>query len=369
MSSSANRMPLIDAFKAIASQLIVLHHLSAYGPLSLAAQQVLPGTLGWLYDYARMAVQVFLVIGGFLAARALSGNGQALAGSPLALIWKRYLRLVVPYLAAIGLAIAGAAIADHWMDDEAIPARATLAQWLAHAFLLQSLLGYDSLSAGVWYVAIDFQLFALMALLLWLGRLRYLAPALVLLVATSSLFWFNRDASWDNWALYFFGSYGLGAAAWWASERKQLSAWLGVIATLAIAALILDFRLRIALALAVALVLGFSRRSGLLERWPNAKVLAFLGQISYSVFLVHFPICLIVNALFVQLGFSSPGAAIFGLFLAWTASIAGGTLFYRWIESPAASQRITSALGWLFGKGLELVRKVPGLASLFARRT
>jgi len=132
--------------------------------------------------------------------------------------------------------------------------------------------------------------------------------------------------------------------------------------------LILDFRPRIALALAVALALGFSRRSGLLERWPNAKPLAFLGQISYSVFLVHFPICLIANALFVQFGFSSPGAAVFGLFLAWTASIAGGTLFYRWIESPAASQRITSALGWLFGKGMELTRKVPGLATLFASR-
>jgi hypothetical protein len=266
-------MPLIDAFKGIASQLIVLHHLSAYGPMPLAAQAVLPGTLGWLYEYARMAVQVFLVIGGFLAARALSDNGQALTRSPLALIWKRYLRLAIPYLAAIGLAIIGAAIADHWMDDEAIPARATLAQWLAHAFLLQSLLGYDSLSAGVWYIAIDFQLFALMAILLWLGRVRYLAPALVLLVTTSSLFWFNRDANWDNWALYFFGSYGLGAAAWWASSRKQMLAWLGVIATIAIAALILDFRLRIALALAVALVLGFSRRSGLLERWPDAKPL------------------------------------------------------------------------------------------------
>ena len=368
MSPPANRMPLIDAFKGIASQLIVLHHLSAYGPMPLAAQAVLPGTLGWLYEYARMAVQVFLVIGGFLAARALSDNGQALTRSPLALIWKRYLRLAIPYLAAIGLAIIGAAIADHWMDDEAIPDRATLAQWLAHAFLLQGLLGYDSLSAGVWYIAIDFQLFALMAILLWLGRVRYLAPALVLLVAISSLFWFNRDADWDNWALYFFGSYGLGAAAWWASSRKQMSSWLGVIATIAIAALVLDFRLRIALALAVALVLGFSRRSGLLERWPDAKPLAFLGQISYSVFLVHFPICLIANALFANLGFTSPTAAVFGLFLAWTASIAGGTLFYRWIESPVASQRITGALGWLFDKGLELGHKVPGLASLLARR-
>ncbi len=35
---NANRMPLIDAFKAIASQLIVLHHLAAYGPLASTAQ-------------------------------------------------------------------------------------------------------------------------------------------------------------------------------------------------------------------------------------------------------------------------------------------------------------------------------------------
>ena len=39
MSQSSARMPLIDALKAIASQLIVLHHLSAYGPLSVTMQQ------------------------------------------------------------------------------------------------------------------------------------------------------------------------------------------------------------------------------------------------------------------------------------------------------------------------------------------
>ena len=343
-------MPLIDAFKGIASQLIVLHHLSAYGPMPLAAQPVLPGTLGWLYEYARMAVQVFLVIGGFLAARALSDNGQALTRSPLALIWKRYLRLAIPYLAAIGLAIIGAAIADHWMDDEAIPDRATLAQWLAHAFLLQSLLGYDSLSAGVWYIAIDFQLFALMAILLWLGRVRYVAPALVLLVTTSSLFWFNRDANWDNWALYFFGSYGLGAAAWWTGDRRRPPAWLGVIAGIALAALFIDFRLRIAVALAVALTLGLSHRSGLLERWPEWPVLAFLGRISYSLFLVHFPVCLLANALFVRLGLNAPGTALAFMALAWAASIAVATLFYSWVEKPAASGRIAAALGLAAGK-------------------
>jgi len=347
MSQAANRMPLIDALKAIAALLVLLNHFSSYGPLAEAGRDAFPAISGWFFDYGRMAVQVFLVIAGFLAARGLSAQGQALTVSPLPLIGKRYLRLAVPYLAAIGLAIITAAIANQWLDDEAIPARATFTQWLAHAFLLHSLLGFDSLSAGVWYIAIDFQLFALMAMLLWLGRRNIVAPALVLGMTVASLFWFNRDASLDNWAIYFFGSYGLGAAAWWASDRRQLSAWLGVILTVAMAALIVDFRLRIMLALGVALLLGFSRRSGLLEVWPNTRPLAFLGQISYSIFLVHFPVLLLANCVYAQLGLSSPDSVVLSLALAVSASIAVATLFYRWIESPEASRRITAGLGWL----------------------
>lgn len=148
MSDPPGRMPLIDAFKAVASQLIVFHHFAAYGPLSVAARQLAPLTVDWLYDYARMAVQAFLVVAGFLAARGLSPGGQALAGSPLPLIGKRYLRLAIPYFAAIALAIGGAALADVWLDDEAIPARPHLVQLVAHALLLHSLLDVDALSAG-----------------------------------------------------------------------------------------------------------------------------------------------------------------------------------------------------------------------------
>ena len=369
MSQNASRMPLIDALKAIAAMLVLMNHFSSYGPLAEAARNHFPVTFNWLFEYGRMAVQVFLVVAGFLAARGLSADGQALGGSPLPLIWKRYLRLAVPYLAAIGLAIIAAAIADRWIDDESIPARATFLQWLAHATLLHGLLGFDALSAGVWYIAIDFQLFALMAILLWSGRVRVVAPALVLAVASASLFWFNRDASWDNWAIYFFGSYGLGAAAWWASDRRQMSAWLGVILTVAIAALVIDFRLRILLALAVALLLGFGRRTGLLEQWPNARPLAFLGQISYSVFLVHFPVLLLANTLYAHTSYDSPLSTVLCLGLSVTASIAAATLFYRWIESPEASRRITGAMAWIVSNTRDLACKVPLLGPLLARRS
>jgi peptidoglycan/LPS O-acetylase OafA/YrhL len=120
-----------------------------------------------------------------------------------------------------------------------------------------------------------------------------------------------------------------------------------VILTIVMAALVVDFRLRIALALVIALLLGFSRRTGLLETWPDSRPLAFLGQISYSLFLVHFPVLLLANCVYALLGLSSALSVVFALMLTMATSIAVATLFYRWIEGPEASQRITAGLGRL----------------------
>ena len=76
-------MPMIDAFRLVASQLVMLSHLVTYGPLPLAAREIIPGTIDWIYGYGRISVQVFLVISGFLAARSLLADGAA--GSPLRL--------------------------------------------------------------------------------------------------------------------------------------------------------------------------------------------------------------------------------------------------------------------------------------------
>jgi len=344
MNPSPTRMPLLDALKGAAAQLVLLHHFALYGPLALAFADTYPDTAEWLVDYGRMAVQVFLVCAGFLAARGLAPEGRLLAGNPLPLIGRRYLRLALPFVAAISIAVIVSAIADQWLDDPAVPDRATFGQWLAHVFLLHGVLGAESLSAGVWYVAIDFQLYAVMALLLWLGRKPSGALLAVLGLAIASLFHFNRDSSLDNWAIYFFGSYGLGAAAWWASARGRLRLWLGLIATVGIAALVEDFRLRIAIALAVALLLAFSRRSGLLERWPQGRLAAFFGRISYSVFLVHFPVLLLANALFANSAPRDAAAITWWTLVTWGACIGAGMAFHRWIEVPAGKVQMPALL-------------------------
>lgn len=340
-----SRLGSIDLLKAVASQLIVLHHLAFYGPMAHHARPLAPGLIDWLDEHARIAVQVFLVVGGFMAARALSPHGAPGMTRPLRALWRRYLRVAPPYVVALGLAVAASALARTWMTNDAISAAPTVAQLLAHVALLQDVLGYEALSAGVWYIAIDVQLYALLSMLLWLaGRIARnrplpgLVPALVTAGVAASLLHFNRDPHWDIWALYFFGSYGLGALAWWGSIPRRRPAASGALLTaallLTIGALATDFRLRIAVALATAALLVATRRIESLSRLGTGPLAGFFGRISLALFLVHMPVCLAVSAAFTRFAGPATGVQAAGALLAWVASITAAAAFHRWVEVP-----------------------------------
>lgn len=348
MRTDASRMPLVDALKAIACLLIVSHHLAFYGPMSDLAYPLIPGLIDWLYEYGRMAVQVFFVVAGFLLAGKLAPRGVSLVTNPVQAIKRRYVRLAIPYLAALTLAIGCAALARGWMAHDSIPDTPDLPQLLAHALFLQDLLDQEALSAGVWYVAIDFQLFALAATLLWLSgrierrhpKLKAIAPILIAGLTLASLFAFNRNEAWDETAFYFFGSYGLGVLSYWASNRPHRTLWLALLGMLVIAALLADFRERIGVAGVTMLMLGLARQYGALKSWPVPDFLTYLGRISYSVFLVHFPLSLIVNAAVFRFFPHQPTIGAFGLVMAFCISIIGGALFFRWVESRPLTDRM-----------------------------
>ncbi len=336
------RRPFVDLFKAVAAQCIVLHHLAFYGPMSDHARVLLPGVIDWLHHDARIAVQVFLVCGGFLAAQSLAPEQYLRTATPLRALLGRYRKLVIPFLAAIVIAIVCAAVARGWMDHASIPAPPTAPQVVAHALLLHGVLGAESLSAGVWYVAIDFQLFALLLGLLLLGRrwrgerARAVGVMLVAALALASLYVFNRNPEWDDWGLYFFGAYGLGVLAFWASGQPRASWWLGALALLTLPALVMAFRSRIALALLVALALGLGRHHGVLSAWqgPGRALGSYLGRMSYSLFLIHFPVLLLINAAFVRWVGTGPLLNLGGLVLAWIGCNLAAVVFYHLIENP-----------------------------------
>ena len=363
----SQRLPLIDLLKVVASQLIVLHHLAFYGPMADHAAPLMPRVIDWLADPARMVVQVFLVVGGYLAALSLAPDGHVRTPTQMrSRLFERYLRLALPLALALLLAIAAAALARSWMAHPSVPAGPSPMQFVSHLLLAQDLIGEEALSAGIWYVSIDLQLYA--ALLLWLALVtvvlkgpdaarRALPWGVVVAVAWSAV-WVNRDASWDVFAPYFFAAHGLGALAAWARSGRSARAAFALALLIALFGLWLEWRDRLALAttLAVLLWAGHAIRGRLAARSAVARPLGldtlhYLGQISYATFLVHFPVCLVVNAAFTA--FVPPLAWLqaVGVLLAWSGTIAAGALFHHVAEAPL--MRMVSrfkAAGWGLGR-------------------
>ena len=116
---SKNHFLLVDFLKTFAALIIILHHFSSYGQIAEDARLLLPGVMTWLFEYGRYAVQIFLVMGGYLAAQSLTRSTDLKnARNVLKVIFNRYLRLFAPYVVALILTIACAWIARFWVQDE-----------------------------------------------------------------------------------------------------------------------------------------------------------------------------------------------------------------------------------------------------------
>lgn len=339
--TTTSRLPSIDAIKGIGCIAIVLHHLAFYGPMSDVVHQAAPQLIDGLYDHARLAVQTFLVLAGYLVAASFAPDGRPVQRGPLSLVWKRYARLGTPLLFAVALAMLITALVRPWFVHDSLSAAPTVPQLLAHALLLQDVLGFEALSAGVWYVAIDFQLFVATLLLTvlirrspvtWVGAF----PALIIVLAAVSLLYFNRHDEYDAYAPYFFGAYGLGMLAWWAARSSFARAALIAIALLGGGALWLETRAPIAVALATALLVGVAGQRGWLGRWPRPGILTWVGQRSYSVFLVHYGVVVGFNAVWHATFPTGAGINALGMLAATFASITAGAVLYRHVETRPA---------------------------------
>ena len=339
MKHDDSRLPFLDLLRALASQAIVLHHSAFYGPLSDTARSVASAAIDGLSQHARLAVQVFFVVSGYLTAVGLRKREPATLRELASLFASRYRRIGLPYLGALLLAIGANEVARHWMDHPSISARPSAGQLLAHVFLVHDLAGYEPLSAGIWYLAIDLQLVLLVGFVFWLGA-RLLGSErgplggriLLASLGVASLFWFNRLARLDHLAIYFIGAYALGLIAAWVQMGSVRRTFFWAYAVLVALAIAVDFRSRLLVALTTALVLALGAHFGWLARWPRSRLIQWVASISYSLFLVHFPISLVVNAFWSSHVPNTPWLSLLGMVTAYALSMVAAIVFHYKVE-------------------------------------
>ena len=371
---TAGRAWLLDVLKAVGCVLIVLHHLAFYGPMSDVVMQVWPGLIEWLYDRARLAVQMFLVCGGFLTAASFSKVPSLSVPGSLTLLWRRYLRLAMPLMAALSAAVLVSEIIRPQFDHSSLSALPTWGQAWAHVALSQHLLNMEALSAGVWYVAMDFQLYAT-ALVVFLLAQRLAAgsaavPAvwrqrLWLALTAGSLLWWSGNESLDDYAVYFYGSYGLGYLAYKSREIGFSRKTWGLVLGLALLAWWLDPHWRLATALWVAALLARAPQPWLDASGAHNRLtqtLQWLSQRSYSIFVIHFAVSLAVNAFVTHFWPEQLWPNGLGMLASFSLSLCAGAVLFKWVEQPRPSLKRWAAWVAVFMASVALAMKINGLA-------
>lgn len=347
----SGRSFLLDLLKAVGCLLIVLHHLAFYGPMSDVVLQVWPDVIDWLSEYARLAVQLFLVCSGYLTASGLAARPEMDAVRVLRLAGQRYLRLAIPLMGALSVVV----LVTEWIrpvfDHPSLSAPPDGWQTLAHVFFLQNLAGMEALSTGVWYVAIDFQLYLITLLVLWgvtlwarahpLWRPDVLRMQVMLGLTVLSLVHWNLNPDLDDYGVYFFGAYGMGWLAHRARQSRIPPKGRAVLLGLGLLALWVDPRWRISTAWGVALLLA-----AMPERWLAPAVVhgwraavSQLSRISYAVFLIHFAVSLVVSAVVTTHWPDSVAWNAVGMATSLGLSVLAGAGLYRLTELPRQNLR------------------------------
>jgi peptidoglycan/LPS O-acetylase OafA/YrhL len=342
-----NQLWMIDLLKVVAAQVILWHHFCRYGPLARTIESAGHDWVNVIGNHGRHAVQVFLVLSGFLAARSVStffttSSLTELAKS-LQRAWVvRVWRLGKPYWLMLLVTMTVSAIARQIQPDIDTPAAPHWWQVLTHILFLQDIFASDALSTGVWYVAIDLQLSLLFwFLLLACGALTAKAgninPAkaeraleiIVWLLMLMALFALNRWRSIDVWAVYFFGSFGIGVVTGFRLvqvDRKTSLFWILLVSTFGIA-MAIEWRpgLLVALASAALLWRANSHPEAELDqkRLPHLWLvwLSRLSRESYPLFLFHYPVVLLIGTMINLYWPEQVIPSMLGLMASWAISM------------------------------------------------
>jgi peptidoglycan/LPS O-acetylase OafA/YrhL len=223
----------------------------------------------------------------------------------------------------------------------------TIWQVLSHLLLLQQILGFESISLGVWYVAIDWQLYVFFAAIFFLLKSYKRSILLLSIFMLLAFAYFSQKVEFEDYFIYFIGVYGLGMIAFlWDDDLHKPTQIIAKILFIAFGVIIFssvlfDLSIKNVLAYAIALLLVWRGKKPYKQssiKW--AKYLIWMSQRSYCAFLLHFSFILLGNTLYFLLDFHNSKLAILMMVMIMVSSWIAAHFLYQRIEFPARKFQI-----------------------------
>lgn len=310
---------VVTLLRGLAALAVAVYHLTNMDYLAGTTLRRV-GSVGW------MGVEAFFVISGFVIPYAMAAAGYERSRFR-AFLLRRVVRIDPPYLASMALCmgLAWGAAALHL--GNAKPPSYSVGQVLAHLGYLNNFLGYQQINRVFWTLGIEFQYYILIGAFhaaitrgRWTVTLGALAAGMLLdrLVQQTAV---HPTQVISHWVPLFL--MGISVASW----RLQRLGTRDLALTLLACSLVATVELSLPIA-AVALATAL-----LIATLPDLSTppLAWLGRISYSLYLVHVPIGERAMNLLQRL---HPPPLV-GLAGAIAITLLASWAFFRWVEEPA----------------------------------
>jgi peptidoglycan/LPS O-acetylase OafA/YrhL len=300
----------LDGIRGLAAVFVVVNHVFLRAFPGYPVDHA-PFWAAW-FIYGRFAVVVFIVLSGFSLALSPARRGWRLDG--MTRFARRRARRILPaYWAALAFSLAVA-----WLivpqPGHGVPNAKSV---VVNGLLVQNLVSAHSPNAAFWSMAVEAQLYIALPLLLLIvrrwGAVAMLATVMLVVSAvgivgphTSHLDTFVIQSAPDLAALFALGVLTAGIVSTRSTRRSWPWPWLALAAALPVLAAIwwagsvwtLDhvFWVDLALGPAIACVLAglATGRPAALLRLLDARPMRSLGASSYSIYLTHAPIVVIV---------------------------------------------------------------------------
>jgi peptidoglycan/LPS O-acetylase OafA/YrhL len=306
----SRRLAGLDGIRGLAALYVVADHVFLRTFPGYPVNHA-PFWAAWLI-YGRFAVVVFIVLSGFSLALSPARHGWRL-DSAAAFARRRVRRILPPYWAALAFSLAVAWLIvpqpGHGVPD--------IKSVFVNGLLVQNLVAAHSPNAAFWSMAVEAQLYVLLPILLLVVRRRgarvMVAGVLVVVVAVGVLgphiAWLNTfviQSPPDLAALFAVGILAAGIVGATQARRSWPWPWLALAALAPVlvtvwwqgsvwtAGHLLWVDLALGPAIACLLAGLATGRPGALLRLLDARPIRSLGSFSYSLYLTHAPIVVIV---------------------------------------------------------------------------
>lgn len=321
------RIEILEPLRGLAALAVAWYHLTSRGTLLPQDSWIrASGAFGWL------GVEVFFVISGFIIPYSLLRGHYFIRKDFGRFLAKRIIRLDPPYLITICILLVVASFITLAPGPEGESPEISVPQVLCHLGYLNAFLGYEWLSPVFWTLAIECQYYILVAIAFPLFASTKPLPRLAsLALLTVSGVVLDQG----QFVFRYGGLFSLGILTF----QKHLGFWsarqyLALLIPIAMFTILTLGLLNGLAGMVTALIIAF-------VKVKQYRLLAFIGSMSYSLYLMHWPVGILITRIGSQFADTLP-LQIAVLATALTASFVAAYIMYRLVERPA--QRWSSSI-------------------------